>query len=250
MSAVRAIDGTPDLPSVVADESMHTIRIGAESRPARLVQGPQRIERDLRVPLAGGRLELAVAPIRRTATLRIVVNTVELARVKALPGVWTPVAVHLSPSPTPVHVIEELTTSPEGVVAWSDDRLIEGTPARGRPDVIVVSLDTTRPDYLSPYNPQESTPALAAFAKEATRFDQAISVSSWTLPAHEAIFTGAYPSIDGGRVDAQETTIAEIFASAGYDTFGISGGPFVDSVFGFQHGFNTYLDLGPRPSRG
>ena len=245
MSAVRAIDAPPDLPNVVVDESIHTIRVGTESRPARFVQGPQRIERDLTVPVAGGRLELAVAPIHRSATLRIVANGVELARVKALPGVWTLVAVHLSPSPTPVHVIEELTTSPEGVVAWSDDRLIEGTPARGRPDVIVVSLDTTRPDYLSPYNPREATPALAAFAKEATRFDQAISVSSWTLPAHEAIFTGAYPSIDGGRVEARETTIAEIFASAGYDTFGISGGPFVDSAFGFQQGFNSYLDSVP-----
>ena len=70
-------------------------------------------------------------------------------------------------------------------------------------------------------------------------------MSSWTLPAHEAIFTGAYPSIDGGRVDARETTIAEIFASAGYDTFGISGGPFVDSAFGFQQGFNSYLDSVP-----
>jgi arylsulfatase A-like enzyme len=245
MSGVRAIDATPDLPNVVADESVHTIRVGAESRPARLVQGPQRIERDLTVPLAGARLELAVAPIRRTATLRVVANNVELLRVKALPGVWTPVVVHLSPSPTPVHVIEELTTSPEGVVAWSDDRLIEGTPARGRPDVILVSLDTTRPDYLSPYNPHEATPALARFAREATRFDQAISVSSWTLPAHEAIFTGAYPSIDGGRLDAKDPTLAEMFAASGYDTLGVSGGPFTDTSFGFQRGFASYLDSVP-----
>lgn len=244
MSSVRAIDAI-EFPNVVVDEAAHTVRIGTESRPARMVLGPQRIERDLAVPFSGAVLEMAIAPVHRTATLRILADAVELARVKAIPGGWTPIAVRLSPSLRPVHVTEELETSPEGVVAWSDDRVIEGTPRNVRPDVIVISLDTTRPDYLTPYNPRESTPALAGFAKEATRFDQAISVSSWTLPAHEALFTGTYPSIDGGRLDAAQPTLTEMFASAGYDTFGISGGPFVDSTFGFQRGFASYLDSAP-----
>lgn len=244
MSSARVIDAT-EFPNVVVDVAAHTVRVGAESRPARMVQGPQRIERDLTVPFGGAVLEMAVAPVHRTATLRILADTVELARVKAIPGVWTPVAVRLSPSLQPVHVTEQLATSPEGVVAWSDDRVIEGTPRNVRPDVIVISLDTTRPDYLTPYNPRESTPALAAFAREATRFDQAISVSSWTLPAHEAIFTGTYPRIDGGPLDAKEPTLPELFAAAGYDTVGVSGGPFTDAAFGFQRGFASYLDSAP-----
>ena len=241
MSSVRAIDAT-EFPGVVVDQAAHTVRVGTESRPARIVQGPQRIERDLDVPFGGAVLDIAVAPVHRTATLRVLADAVELARVKAIPGVWTPIAVHLSPSLRPVHVTEELTTSPKGVVAWSDDRLIEGTAGSVRPDVVVISLDTTRRDYLTPYNPRESTPALAAFAREATRFDQAISVSSWTLPVHDAIFTGTYPNIDGGRLDASQPTLGEVFSSVGYDTFGVSGGPFVDSTFGFQRGFASYHD--------
>lgn len=245
MPAAPDIDIPSNLPDVVVDESMHTIRVGAESRPARMVRGPHKIERDLRVPAMGARLELALAPIHRSATLRVTVDGVESACVKALPGAWSPVSIYLSASLSPVHVIEELTASPEGLVAWSDDRLVEGVPDRGRPDVIVVSLDTTRPDYLTPYNPREATPALARLATESTRFDQAISVSSWTLPAHEAVFTGTYPSIDGGRLDPKETTLAEMFAAAGYETLGVSGGPFTDTTFGFQLGFSSYLDSVP-----
>jgi arylsulfatase A-like enzyme len=36
-----------------------------------------------------------------------------------------------------------------------------------------------------------------------------------------------------------------LFSSAGYDTFGVSGGPFTDAAFGFQRGFASYRDSGP-----
>jgi arylsulfatase A-like enzyme len=245
MTGLAPVGIPSDLADVVADVGAGRVRVGRESRPGRLVNGPQRIMRSIDVPLGGARLDIALAPIRRTATLRVLADDVEVARVKALPGVWNPVSVDLPYSLRSTRVVEELIASPEGLVFWSDDRLVRKFPARSRPDVIVVSLDTVRPDYLTPYNPVESTPALAAFAKEATRFDQAISVSSWTLPAHEAVFTGTYPSIDGGRLDARDATLAELFASAGYDTFGVSGGPFTDSTFGFQRGFRSYLDSIP-----
>jgi arylsulfatase A-like enzyme len=245
MTALASVAIPADLPDMVPDAAARTVRVAGESRPARLVRGPQRIERSVSVPIGGARLELALGPIRRGATLRVLADDVEIARVKAAPGVWNPISVDLPSSLTSMRIVEELTASPEGLVFWSDDRLVRKWPARSRPDVIVVSLDTVRPDYLTPYNRNESTPALAAFAKEATRFDQAISVSSWTLPAHEAIFSGAYPSIDGGRIDAHESTLAELFASAGYDTFGVSGGPFTDAAFGFQRGFASYRDSAP-----
>ena len=245
MADLKSVTIPPGLPDVVVDDA-GSVRVGRESRPARLVRGPQRIVRSLPVPLGGARLELALAAIRRTATLRVLADDVEIARVKAPPGVWTPAAIELPPSIRPVRIVEELTTSPEGLVFWSDDRLLRDVPPRRRPDVIVVSLDTVRPDYLTPYVKSEvTTPALAAFATEATRFDQAISVSSWTLPAHDAVFTGSYPGIDGNRIDASRITLAERFASAGYDTFGVSGGPFVDSAFGFERGFTSYLDSIP-----
>jgi arylsulfatase A-like enzyme len=250
MSALASVAVPADLPDVVPDTAAGTVRVAGESRPARLVKGPQRLERSVSLPLGGARLELALAPIHRGATLRVLADDVEVARVKALPGMWNPISVDLPSSLKSTRIVEELTASPEGLVFWSDDRLVRKWPARSRPDVIVVSLDTVRPDYLTPYNHNESTPALAAFAKEATRFDQAISVSSWTLPAHEAIFTGAYPSIDGGRIDAREPTLAELFASVGYDTFGVSGGPFTDAAFGFQRGFASYRDSVPAKNAG
>ena len=160
MTALAPVSIPSDLSDVVADVGAGRIRIGRESRPGRLVRGPQRIVRSVDVPLGGARLDIALAPIRRTATLRVVADDAEMARVKAVPGVWNPVSIDLPYSLRPTRIVEELIASPEGFVLWSDDRLVRKWPARNRPDVIVVSLDTVRPDYLTPYNPGESTPAL------------------------------------------------------------------------------------------
>jgi hypothetical protein len=54
---------------------------------------------------------------------------------------------------------------------------------------------------------------LAQLAREGTRFDQAISVSSWTAPAHAALFTGTYPHLGLGfseRPEPEALTLAEI----------------------------------------
>jgi arylsulfatase A-like enzyme len=245
MTHVRGASVPSNLHDVFSDMAAGTVRIGRESRPAHLVEGPQRVERSLSIPVGGATLDLALGPVRRSVTLRVLAGGVELASIKALPDQWTPVRIDLPYSLRPVHLVEELRASPEALVFWSDDQLVRKWPTRSRPDVVVISLDTVRPDYLTPYNhDKSSSPALATFAEEATRFDQAISVSSWTLPAHEAVFTGAYPKRDD-RLDAGELTLAEAFASAGYETFGMSGGPFLDAAFGFQRGFASYFDSIP-----
>src|SRR5262245_21649471 len=54
-----------------------------------------------------------------------------------------------------------------------------------RPNVLLVSFDTTRADALSPYGaPAERTPSLARLARDAAIFETAISPAPLTLPAH------------------------------------------------------------------
>ena len=63
---------------------------------------------------------------------------------------------------------------------------------------MLVSIDTLRPDHMSVYNyPRKTTPGLEAFATEAIVFDDAVSTSSWTLPAHASLLTSTYPSAHG-----------------------------------------------------
>lgn len=127
---------------------------------------------------------------------------------------------------------------------------------KGKPNVILITLDTTRADHLSCYGyRRKTTPHLDKFAKESLLFRNAYSTASWTLPAHASLFTGLYPSKHGahGRMDVwvwdlgarlsdQFTTLAEVLRNESYRTAGVIGGPFCSSHFGLAQGFDYYND--------
>jgi len=186
--------------------------------------------------------------VKEAARIDVFIDGVKSGEtIVAPPGKWTPVLADLPLDRASVTIEERLQIGRDSPVLWGDDRISPNASSR-RPDVILITLDTTRPDYLTPYASHEtSTPTLAQLAREGTRFDQAISVSSWTMPAHAALMTGEFPDIDlgfGKRLEPSELTLAEIFSSAGYNVHGASGGPYTDSTFGFQQGFRSYLDSG------
>ena len=62
------------------------------------------------------------------------------------------------------------------------------SPARSDlPNVLMIVLDTTRADRLSPYGYQRpTTPALQRIAGEGLTFTRAYSAAPWTLPAHKS----------------------------------------------------------------
>jgi arylsulfatase A-like enzyme len=73
---------------------------------------------------------------------------------------------------------------------------------KAHPDVVLITLDTTRADHMSAYGyPRETTPHLDPLAEDAVRFDAAYAVTSWTLPSHASIFTGKFPSAHGAQYD-------------------------------------------------
>lgn len=69
---------------------------------------------------------------------------------------------------------------------------------RDRPtQIIVITLDTTRPDYLEIYGYSTTkTPGLVAFAKDAVVFENAATTTNLTLPSHTAIFTSMHLRVD------------------------------------------------------
>ena len=63
--------------------------------------------------------------------------------------------------------------------------------ASSRPNVLLVTFDTTRADYLSCYgHPGNTTPTIDAIAREGIRFANCFTPAPITLPAHATIMTG------------------------------------------------------------
>jgi arylsulfatase A-like enzyme len=118
-------------------------------------------------------------------------------------------------------------------------------PAAG-PDVVLVSIDSLRADHLGAYGyARPTSPTIDRLAAGGVRFEYAISTTSWTLPAHAALFTGLYDSahglVDNGqRMSEVHVTLAERFRDAGYHTAGFFGAPYLHPTFGLDQGFDVY----------
>ena len=116
-----------------------------------------------------------------------------------------------------------------------------------RPNVVLISLDTLRPDHLGCYGgSKEVSPRLDALAAQGLRFSQAYSVSSYTLPSHASMLTGQYPAVHGAvdRRDHLDPScspfLARLLADAGYVTAAFTGGGYVSPTYGFAEGFDRY----------
>jgi arylsulfatase A-like enzyme/predicted Zn-dependent protease len=118
-----------------------------------------------------------------------------------------------------------------------------------KPNVILVTLDTTRADHLGSYgNPSVKTPNLDTLAGRGVLFEQAATASPLTLPAHCTILTGMYPTFHGVRVNGntalseEQTTLAEVFSEQGYRCGAFIAAFVVDGRWGLKQGFEHYDD--------
>ncbi len=117
-----------------------------------------------------------------------------------------------------------------------------------KPNVVVISIDTLRPDHLG-YNGHDraTSPALDRLAAEGVVFEDAVSTTSWTLPAHGALLTGMPDQVHGLSWDMdvlhpEVKTLAEVMKKAGYDTYGVFTAPYLLPQFGFGRGFDEYVN--------
>jgi arylsulfatase A-like enzyme/Flp pilus assembly protein TadD len=118
-----------------------------------------------------------------------------------------------------------------------------------QPNVLLVTMDTTRADHLPLYGYSAvETPNLNELGSKGVVFEQCATASPLTLPAHCSILTGFYPPYHGVRVNGNNalrddlTTLAEVFSSAGYGTAAFIGAFVLDGRWGLKQGFNYYDD--------
>jgi arylsulfatase A-like enzyme len=149
-------------------------------------------------------------------------------------------------------------------VAALDQPVAARPPAApGAPDVILVSLDTTRADHMSTYGyARETSPNLTALARDALNFTEARSPAEWTVPGHASMLTGMYPSRHGAHYAGEwnagpqiygrkrvfpladdRVTMAEVLAARGYRTGGfVANFANLYRGFGMAQGFEHYDD--------
>ena len=115
-------------------------------------------------------------------------------------------------------------------------------------NVVLVSIDTLRPDHLGCYGyTAETSPTIDRLAAEGVRFENAFSSTTWTLPAHISLLTGMPNVVHGVTseahlLDEKRTTLAEIMRRSGCLTLGVFTGPYLLPFWGFHQGFDTYAD--------
>jgi len=115
-------------------------------------------------------------------------------------------------------------------------------------NVVLISMDTLRADHVGAYGyDRPTTPVVDELAARAVLFENAISQSSWTRPAHMSMFTGLYPAEHGylalvNRRPLADTvpTLASVLRDRGYATVAFTGGINMAPAFGFDSGFDLY----------
>ncbi len=113
--------------------------------------------------------------------------------------------------------------------------------------IFIIAADTFRRDRMGIYNQeQKNTPTIDTLAEDSVVFTQAYSTSSWTAPAFMSLFTALNPDhhlVNSGnvRLDKEIKTLFEVLNDQ-FLVYGITGNHFVSSAFGFNRGFDVYME--------
>jgi len=123
---------------------------------------------------------------------------------------------------------------------------------RSLPNVLLITLDTTRADRLGCYGYElDTTPRMDALAEQGVLFERAIAQASVTPVSHAAIFTGLYPYKNGlrlmhgnigHRMHPGVPTLASHLESIGYRTAAFIGALPCSTRFGLDLGFEHFDD--------
>lgn len=142
-----------------------------------------------------------------------------------------------------------LVTALFGLLPLEQDR-----PKDARPNVVLLTVDALRPDWLSCYGGAARTPHIDRLAREGVKFTHAYAAAPWTRPSCASFLLSVYPTVHGlGEVQPHPrteganimpsglTTLAEAFRAAGYATLGLVTNFQLDQCLGFARGFDDYL---------
>jgi len=118
-----------------------------------------------------------------------------------------------------------------------------------KPNVLVICVDSLRPDFMGVYGSQGKASSLMDnIARKGVHFTNAYTTAPWVLPAVASLMTGLYPSEHGvieesTVIDSKSATLPELMQKGGYKTAGISPHHLLGKERGFGRGFDNYYHL-------
>jgi arylsulfatase A-like enzyme len=111
--------------------------------------------------------------------------------------------------------------------------------------VILISVDTLRRDHVGAYGySKPTTPNIDSLAAHGVLAEDAVSVSSWTLPAHLSMLTSVLPGGHGGTdlktaFNRSVPSVAEILQARGVSTHAVTSHLYVSKTYGVDAGFDS-----------
>ncbi len=122
--------------------------------------------------------------------------------------------------------------------------------AAGKPNVVLIVVDTLRSDAAEWAAQQVPDGGFARLKRDGVTFAHAYAQASWTRPSVATILTGEYPSVHGAdsKMDIladDADTLAEVFKRQGYWTAAFTTNINVAPIFNFQQGFDEFHYLEP-----
>jgi arylsulfatase A-like enzyme len=135
---------------------------------------------------------------------------------------------------------------------WGSIRFLGPIPARRRPDVLMLSLDTLGAGHLGAYGgPPGVSPYIDDLLSSSVSFERAYAQYGNTLVSHSSLFSALHPVRHGVYGGASKRRLAASLvgrlAEAGYETLAFTDGGYVSAGFGFGQGFDHYDDGKPGP---
>lgn len=125
----------------------------------------------------------------------------------------------------------------------SQAKIIDGG-SLAKPNIILIGIDSLRPDFVGFFGYEKITPHLDAFLNHATVFSDAFSPLARTFPAWVSILSGEYPKKNGVRFNLSSSlpfdlqqTLPNLLKKEGYETiFATDETRFsnIDERFGFD----------------
>lgn len=140
-------------------------------------------------------------------------------------------------------------------LAVAEPLLLDVSRLDDRRGVILVSIDTLRRDHVGLYgHDKPTTPTIDALGGLGLVAEDAVSVSSWTLPSHISMVTSLEPAAHGAvdqdhAFDRRSPTLAAVFQQAGWLTHAVTSHLYVSQKYGFDEGFDALDYQFDRPAR-
>jgi arylsulfatase A-like enzyme len=126
--------------------------------------------------------------------------------------------------------------------------VIVGRFSGGDTSVILISVDTLRPDHLGCYGyDRKTSPAVDQFAEESLVFENCFAQAPTTRPSCGVILSGFFPhelKIFGNRdnLPIEVSTVTEMLREDGYRTLAVVSNFVLGKRSGFDQGFDYYDD--------